>query len=107
MKMKIRYKILIVIAIFVVFFFIRMPVATVCHVLTEDKDNCQPLFEFVFDTSPVMHGSEMVGSWTVTAKGMEYPSMPFILHGNVNAIALFFVLPMSIILVIYYKDKRK
>lgn len=105
--MKTRYKILFVIAIFVVFFFIRMPAATVCHVITEDKDDCQPLFKFIFDTSPVIHGSEVIGTWTGTAEGMEYQSMPFILHDNVNVIMLFFVFPMSIILIIYYKDNRK
>jgi hypothetical protein len=105
--MKTRYKILIVIAIFTVFFFIRMPIADVCHVFSEDKSDCEPLRKFVFDTSPVIHGSEGIGSWTGTGQKMESQFMPFLLYDSVNFIIIFLIVPISIILGIYYKDKRK
>ena len=105
--MKTRYKILIVIAIFTVFFFIRMPLATTCHVLSEDKDNCKILMKIVYETSPTIRTGDGIASWTGTADGMEQPTTPFYVEDNVNVIVLYFVLPISIIFGIYFKDKRK
>lgn len=105
--MKTRYKILIVIAIFTVFFFIRMPIAEVCHVFSEVKTDCNPLRHFVFDTSPVIHVNGGIESWTGTAEGMEDSLFPLLLTDSVNFIILFLIVPTCIILGIYYMDKRK
>lgn len=111
--MKTRYKILIVITIFVIFFFIRMPLAEACFAITDDIETCKPFLILFSKTAPVMSYTHAwdtgdgIGAWSGTAEGIEIAPFPFMPEDNVNAISIYFVMSIMIILGIYYIDKRK
>ena len=113
-EMKTRYKILIVITIFVIFFFIRMPLAEACFAITDnDIEACKPFMILFSETAPVMRSNHVwdtgdgIGAWSGTVDGIEIAPFPFMPEDNVNAILIYFVMPVIIILGIYYLDKRK
>jgi len=110
--MKTSYKILIVIAIFVIFFFIRMPLTLACFAITDnDYETCEPFLILFSETSPVISNSHVwetgngIGSWSGTAD-LEISPFPFMPERNGNAILIYIVMPMIIIFIISYKDKK-
>lgn len=108
--MRTRYKILIVISIFVFFLFLRIILVNVCFDIVSDNQECNFWIDVFTATSfhiTTSSSGNGIGEWSGTAERMEAPAFPFELKDNVNAIIIYFVVPTSIILGIYYKDKRK
>lgn len=108
--MKTRYKILVVVAIFVFFLFLRAILVNVCFDITSDNQECNFWIDVFTATSFHINTSSSgngIAEWSGTAEGMEEQAFPFELRDNVSAIIIYFIVPAIIILGIYYKDKRK
>jgi len=107
--MKTRYKILIVIASFVVFYFALIPALQQC--LESDAD-CTAYQELALLTRLVI-SADLLGdesgivAWSGTPQGIEKPTASDYLRMNQNFILSMIVFPCGIIGAIVIWDKRK
>lgn len=89
-----------------------MPLVLVCFAITDDNlEACKPFFILFSETSPVISNSHVwdtgngIGSWSGTGD-LEISPFPFMPERNGNAILIYIVIPLIIIFIISYKDKK-
>ena len=110
--MKTGFKILLVIASFVVFYFALIPVMQACQ--STDSD-CTVWEEMMTLTRPVVVASNSfvwntgddAGSWTGTTEGIKIPSPEDQIMHNRPFVISMIVLPFVVIGFIVVWDKRK
>ena len=109
--MKTKYKIFLVIACFVVFYFALIPIFYACNSIISD---CIVWQELVHLTRPVVVSSshiwdtgDGIGSWTGTAEGIEVPTFEDQIIHNMPFVTSMIVLPFVIIGFVVVWDKRK
>ena len=104
--MKTRFKIVIVIACFVVFYLSLMPIWAACN---DSGAGCTVWKELMLLTRPVIPG-EWIGAeleWNGTSEGIESPSIERIVMDNTPFVVSMLVLPFVIIGFVVIWDKRK
>ena len=104
--MKTRFKICIIIACFVVFYLVLLPIWEVCY---DSGADCRVWEELILFTRPVIPG-EWVGEelqWSGSTQGRESPALGNVLANNLPFITSMIVLPLVIIGFVVVWDKRK
>ena len=109
-KMKTRFKILLVISIFVMFYFALIPGFQIC---VDSEEDCSIWIELILLTRPVVTSNESiwntgdgVSSWTGTVNGMEDPSLEDQITQNTPFIVTMIVLPFVIIGFVVVWDRK-
>ena len=106
--MKTRFKILVVITSFTVFYFALIPGYEMCRNTSVD---CS-VFQFLINlTRPVIWsghlGIEGISEWSGTTEGsIQEPDISMLLQDNVSFLLSMIVLPSGIIVAIIAWDKR-
>jgi len=104
--MKTRYKIILVVGIFVLFY-VTVPLFTQhCFEISND---CEMFRQLMNHTRAVMIvGSEGgIGEWSGTAQGIEEPTLSEQLQVNIPFIQTMIITPIVIITAMVFWDKRK
>lgn len=108
--MKTRFKILLVIGFFVMFYFALIPGFQVC---IDTKGDCSIWKELIHLTRPVVtlgddvwDSGDGIGSWTGTTQGVEDPSLEDKIAQNIPFIVSMIVLPFVTIGFIVVWDKK-
>ena len=101
--MKTRYKILIVIVCFVIFYLALIPILQVCHISESD---CIIWRELMLLTRPVISSSEGL-EWSGTVDGIEESTVSEQIMQNVSFTVSMIVLPLVIIGFIVIGDRQK
>ena len=104
--MKTRFKIVIVIACFVIFYLVLVPIWETCNDFGAD---CSVWKELMLLTRPVIPG-EWIGAeleWSGTPEDIESPTIERIVMDNMPFTVSMIVLPFVIIGFVVIWDKRK
>ncbi|MCE9653419.1 MAG: hypothetical protein K8Q89_10270 [Nitrosarchaeum sp.] len=105
--MKTRYKIFLVIACFVSFYFAIIPVTGYCM---ESGSDCTLHMELIHLTRPAIAVDTFgdgISQWSGTVEGIEHTSMADQIMHNMPFVASMIVLPSVVIGLILVWDKRK
>ncbi|MCV0431240.1 hypothetical protein [Nitrosopumilus sp.] len=105
--MKTRYKIILVIGIFALFY-VTVPLFS--KHCTEVSEDCTVFWQLMHQTrAGIVTNSlgEGIGEWSGTAQGMETPTVADQLRVNIPFIQTMIIPPLVIISVIVFWDRRK
>ena len=105
--MKTRYKIFLVIACFIAFYFAIIPIVGNCM---ESGADCTGYVELIHLTRPsitVDTLDEGISEWSGTVDGIEKPTIAMQIMRNIPFVTSMIVLPFVIIGLIVVLDKRK
>ena len=111
-KIKTRYKILIVIGIaIIIYFIIHGGLLTLCDIVTEDISQCRILFDLYNLTAIHIQVGHMwdtgdgIGAWIGTTEGIEEYT-GFLIEDSWGFIFFFIIIPSLVITVIILRDKK-
>jgi len=105
--MKTRYKIILVVAIFVLFY-VTVPLFTQhCFEISDDCEVFRQLMNHTRAGMVVGSDGNGIGEWGGTAQGMEDPTLVEQLRVNIPFIQTMVIPPIVIITAIVFWDKRK
>ena len=108
--MKTRFKILLVINLFVIFYFALIPGTQIC---IDFQGDCSVLKELILLTRPVVTSGENIwntgdetDNWNGTVDGIKNPSLSDQIAQNIPFVVSMIVLPFVIIGFIVVWDKK-
>ncbi len=115
--MKTKYKILLVVVIFItIFFFIRLPLPYICDAVTENFHSDCKIILYIHNataihvtSSHVWGTGDGIGTWTGTAEGIYHETpVDYVrsFHDNSGVIFYFIIIPSVIILAIMYRGRK-